>query len=225
MYSRRCVEEMYEMLQSGRSHAELRRLAAAKRLSRFDLALLDKLDRLAQALGISFVSKPRAAIFGLDGTLVDGRAYRHLLVDEPQDLDGYMEGSRICPPNPQIRDLYNRVVDAGILPLVVTSRCEQYRQLSEDWLACNDFPHAGVWMRAQNDDRHDPIVKRDLLNLIRRVFDPILTVDDNPWAVEMWIAEGVETVAVPGYLEHVVPPEPIRIDVPSWLLEPVTLAD
>jgi hypothetical protein len=43
------------------------------------------------------------------------------------------------------------------------------------------------------------VVKLDHLNQIRVVFDPVLTVDDNAWTVAMWIAAGVETVAVPGY--------------------------
>jgi hypothetical protein len=78
-------------------------------------------------------------------------------------------------------------------PIVLCSgRPETYRTVTERWLADHQIDHRRLYMRPAEDHRADHVVKREILDTIRRDgFDPWLVIDDRPSVVDMWREAGL----------------------------------
>ena len=57
------------------------------------------------------------------------------------------------------------------------------------------------FMRGNDDNRKDYEVKKDMLNTIRKNWEVIYAVDDNPSIIKLWTEEGIPTTIVDGW-EH-----------------------
>lgn len=97
-----------------------------------------------------------------------------------------------------------RSVLFGVLSRVDNSRIiycsgrkEAARTETQQWLADHFFPMGALFMRADDDNRKDSIVKYEILrDTIAPMVYPILVLDDRNQVVEMWRSQGIPTFQV-----------------------------
>lgn len=131
---------------------------------------------------------PEAIICDIDGTLAirgDRDPYDMTRVgeDEPHRLRCW---------------LIHLIHTYGGMPIVFTSgRDNSARFQTSMWLEehVNIIDYSLV-MRAQGDDRPDDVVKKEMLDKIRKVYNPVAAFDDRDKVVKMWRANGVECFQV-----------------------------
>jgi hypothetical protein len=145
--------------------------------------------------------------FDVDGTLADNRARvaaRKLAGDDDAAWAAY--NSRMGEDVPY----YKIIAQADLLstnyPIVfLTGREEQYRQLTERWLAnyiqCVSYDAAHhptrLYMRATGDRRPNPVVKKELVAQLHADGGKLLRVyEDDPRNVEMFQELGIPVVVV-----------------------------
>ena len=83
--------------------------------------------------------------------------------------------------------------------IVVTARRRQWWWHTALWLREQEVPYAHLAMRGDLDKRKDTEVKRDILTTIRRHYNVVRAVDDNPSVIALWQEEGIPTITVPGW--------------------------
>lgn len=78
--------------------------------------------------------------------------------------------------------------------IFVSARPEDYREVTEEWLAKHcPLPYATLIMRKANDKREDSIVKQQILDTYFKGKYPIYRViDDRPRVIRMWRDNGLE---------------------------------
>jgi hypothetical protein len=135
------------------------------------------------------MSKPRAVIFDVDGTLA--------LRDETDpNVRAWYDWARVGEdlPNPAVVELAHMVVNqyhspaGGPALLVVSGRDAICRDDTDYWL-CDEYEifHQGLFMRAHKDNRKDSIVKREIYERdIAPRWDVAWVVDDRQQVVDMW---------------------------------------
>jgi beta-phosphoglucomutase-like phosphatase (HAD superfamily) len=147
--------------------------------------------------------KPQAIIVDCDGTLADVSSIRHHVIVTPENrfknFERFHSESVNVPPIPQAVDIAKQAHADGLAVLVVTARRHKWRHHTAWFLAMHDIPSDALFMRHDQDHRSDVDVKRDILAQIRRTWTPVLAVDDNPSVCALWVAEGIETVVIPGW--------------------------
>ena len=146
------------------------------------------------------MARPRvpAAIFDVDGTLVDVSSVRHHVMQRPKRFDRFHAEAIDCPPHPLAVDLARKARDDGMAVLVVTARKESWRFHTLLWLREQGIEHDAIYMRGVQVNRKDYDVKADLLRSIQRRYDVRLAVDDNPNVIRLWQEHGIPTITVPG---------------------------
>lgn len=141
---------------------------------------------------------PEAVLLDVDGTACDVTGIRHLLAG-PGRYDAFHRASVNCPPNRWVLDEIHQHHAAGRAILVVTARQARYRNVTAFWLAMHQVPSEAMFMRADNDNRPDQIVKREILAKIRTRWRPVHAYDDRPEVVALWESEGIPVTVVPGW--------------------------
>lgn len=142
-----------------------------------------------------------AVIFDMDGTLCDVTSIRHHVTGAKRNFHAFHTESASCPPHPHVVEAARRMHREGKAVLIVTARKRRYERLTGFWLALHQVPSDGLYMRADEDDRPDYEVKRDILARIRRRYRPVLAWDDNPAVIQLWQEEGIPYELVPGWGE------------------------
>lgn len=74
----------------------------------------------------------------------------------------------------------------------VTGRPEEWRRVTEDWLARHECPLGTLFMRA--DENYDPdyLIKQAIYHCeIRDHYDVLFVIEDRARVVEMWRQEGL----------------------------------
>ena len=147
----------------------------------------------------SMVSKRKARIFDIDGTLCNVEAIRHHVTGTRRDFDAFHRESVNCPPHPHVVEAVRQSLAEGVAPLIVTARQAKYRNVTAFWLAMHKIPSEAMYMRRTGDQRPDYEVKKDILTRIRNSWDPIEAWDDNPAVIQLWRDEKIPYVIVPGW--------------------------
>lgn len=81
--------------------------------------------------------------------------------------------------------------------IIVTGRSEQYREVTEAWLAAHNIHYDRLYMRADGDERNDAIVKDEIFeNNIRDHFKIQFVLDDRDRVVNMWRQKGIKCLQV-----------------------------
>lgn len=152
--------------------------------------------------------KHKTIIVDMDGTLVDTSSLHDLLREirnpdgtwDPVGLDLFNQRTRECPANWEIIDICSGYWSQGIDVVVMTAREEKYRSLTKGWLNKYGVPYKELYMRALGDLRPDREVKKDLLAEVRKHWDVVFAIDDQPAIIELWKEEGIDTRTVPGWV-------------------------
>ena len=151
-------------------------------------------------------AKRRGVIFDVDGTLCDVTSIRHLVLVTHPDFPGYRNFDHFhraavwCPPVPEVIEAARAAHEAGDAVLLVTARRERFRPHTEGWMEMHGVEYEELHMRGNDDGREDSLVKRDILEDLRKRYEIVGAWDDNPSVVALWESEGIPVTVVPGWL-------------------------
>lgn len=140
--------------------------------------------------------KPTAHIYDVDGTLANVDPYLHYVRGSNRDYDAFHGASIDALPNMDVVEMLNNSVSDGHSILVVTSRKEKYRGLTSMWLAKNNIRSHGLFMRADDDNRPDYEVKKDILDKISTLWSVTHAIDDNPNVIKLWQDHHIPTTKI-----------------------------
>lgn len=135
----------------------------------------------------------KTVIFDIDGTLADITHRRVYLDETPPNWTKFNAHMGDDLPNTPIVALYKTLWASEAYNIeIVTGRNEQFRNVTEAWLAWNEIPFKRVTMRADKDYRPDHLVKKDVLDgFLAEGLEIEFCVDDRQQVVDMWRANDV----------------------------------
>jgi hypothetical protein len=145
---------------------------------------------------IKIDTRPSAYIFDVDGTLANVDPYLHYVRGSDRDYDAFHEASIDALPNVKVVEMLNNAVSDCHTILIVTSRKEKYRGLTSMWMAINNIRSHALFMRADEDNRPDYEVKKDILDKINKHWTVYHAVDDNPNVIRLWEENGISTTKI-----------------------------
>jgi FMN phosphatase YigB (HAD superfamily) len=146
------------------------------------------------------VKRP-AAIFDVDGTLVNVSSVRHHVMGEKKRFDLFHGGALECPQNENVVDILRIFQDLGFAILIVTARNERWFYHTLFWLREHEIEFDEIFMRGDKDNRPDYEIKGDILKRINVEYDVRVAVDDNPNVIRLWEENGIQTVIIDGWGE------------------------
>jgi hypothetical protein len=135
-----------------------------------------------------------AIFFDIDGTLADIGHRLHFIKDGKKDWDSFFNAIPYDTPITPIMDLAIGLLASKKTIFFVTGRPENTRNMTISWLTKSglnaDF-NSRLFMRKSKDYRQDAIIKKEILEKIRKLgFEPTLIFDDRKSVVEMWREQG-----------------------------------
>jgi predicted kinase len=169
-------------------------------------------------------------IFDIDGTLADVSHRRHFVAHGKREWGSFFASMHLDSVNDPVRRL-NQMLDGRVAIVLCSGRPEDYRAVTEAWLAQWGVVYHRLYMRSSGDHRADHVIKAELLEIMQADgFEPFLVVDDRPSVVAMWRergltclqcadwdTDGAESVA-PGLLTIMVGPS--GAGKSTWLASP-----
>ena len=137
----------------------------------------------------------RIRIVDLDSTIADDR-WRMWLIDPHMEdgADKYHYYHLHCHDDPVI----NRwIVDECLHDVVfLTARPERMRKETKAWLDRHELSHLALLMRSDEDERHSMVMKRDVVQLLKKQFEIEKAFDDRWDIVQMYNECEIEGVFV-----------------------------
>lgn len=131
-------------------------------------------------------------IFDLDGVLVDvGTPCEVDWDDEAACLELMAKHKPNWPVISMANFFSNHANPAQLAIFVMTGRPERYRAATIVELSEHKIHFSELFMRPDNDARHDHEIKREHLDWIRRSMDVWFVVEDRDSVVKMWRDAGV----------------------------------
>ena len=142
-------------------------------------------------------SLPPVIVFDIDGTLADSSGLR-----SPYDYSK-VSGDHVIRATSEVafsvQSYFYVQGESEYVPKVVfvSGRDEECREETEQWLRDNLSFDSELYMRKHGDDRHDAVVKREILerDLIPQ-YHVLGVVDDRLRVLDFWRASGVFTFSV-----------------------------
>jgi len=125
--------------------------------------------------------KPKAIICDLDGTLF------HRGDRDPYDMTKVGEDT----VDEAVANVVRAMFKVGYHIVFTSGRDESCRYATEEAIEENVIPVYDLLMRPIGDNRDDATVKKEMLDQIRELYQPILALDDRNRVVDMWRANGV----------------------------------
>lgn len=132
-----------------------------------------------------------AVLVDLDGTLVDVSKIRHIVQGPKRDFDAFHRASVDCPPVPETLLLIENYRKLGNLIVVVSSRSNKFRSLTNMWLALHSIEVDLVLMRKEHDARQDILVKTEMFEHLKDRYELVAAIDDRQDLLENWGSLGV----------------------------------
>jgi predicted kinase len=133
-----------------------------------------------------------AIIVDIDGTIAER------ITDRPQTRSPY-DWMRVGEDGP-VKNVIQAVKvygAAGYIIVLMSGRDSVCREVTEKWLAEHDVPYDELYMRAENDNRKDSIVKRELFDKhVRGNYNVEVVLDDRQQVVDMWRELGLTVFQV-----------------------------
>lgn len=137
--------------------------------------------------------KKKYAIFDMDGTLADATARRHHLEKEPKDWESFFSELHADEPITELVQLYNELCSSNTYDVAIfTGRPERYKKMTEEWMAKHNMPLRPIYCRADNDERHDLVIKKEIYeNFTSEGRKVAFIIEDRNSVVAMWREMGV----------------------------------
>ena len=109
-------------------------------------------------------------IVDIDGTIADNTHRNHFLNNKKKDWDSYRELAINDDVHDDVIIVLKALKAIGCKLVLCTGRMERERTMTVDWLRKNDIFNmfSVLYMRKENDHREDYIVKKELLDWMRR---------------------------------------------------------
>ncbi|MFN7584046.1 MAG: hypothetical protein ACK5P0_01665 [bacterium] len=140
--------------------------------------------------------KPLAHIYDVDGTLANVDPFLHHVRGGNKDYDAFHYSSIDALPNTEVVEMLNNSYSDKYSVIIVTSRKEKYRGITSLWLHKNNIRSHALFMRADDDNRPDYEVKKDILNKINELWEVTHAVDDNPHVIKLWEENNIPTTKI-----------------------------
>lgn len=137
------------------------------------------------------MTKLRAIIFDIDGTLADNAHRQQWVREKPKNWNAYNKTMHLDKPINPVIDTLNILFDAGLTIILCSGRQDDKREVTEAWLNEHGVEHNILYMRKTNDHRDDCIVKKEMLDEIIKEYEVIAVFDDRAKVVDMWRENGV----------------------------------
>lgn len=142
------------------------------------------------------MTKPYAIkcfLFDLDGTLCSVEHRRKYVQGEYKDWKAFNSACVLDKPVRHVQIIHDLISFYSYKIIYCSGRTDEYRKETLEWLEL----HLGVSdpdlrMRKAGDHRPDNVVKKEILDTIRKNgYDPIAAFDDRDQVVAMWRENGV----------------------------------
>jgi phosphoglycolate phosphatase-like HAD superfamily hydrolase len=133
-------------------------------------------------------------IFDIDGTLADIQHRIHHIKEKPKSWRKFREGILDDTPHTDIFWLLHTFHSVGCRILIASGRSEYERDLTAFWLYKHGIKgkYEKLYMRARDDYRGDYIIKKEILEEMRRDgYNPTMAIDDRDQVVNMWRENGI----------------------------------
>lgn len=154
-----------------------------------------------------------AIIFDMDGTIIDVRDFLVHIDAGDRHLTAYHHATVAAPANAKVMALLRQTIEAGIYPVIITARGERWRELTHFTISERGFHAETLLMRAEGDWREDSIIKSEILAEVRKRWNIVAAIDDNPRVVALWESEAIPTISVPSVYTN---GDPNDMIVPAW---------
>lgn len=140
----------------------------------------------------------KIVILDLDGTVFDCSHRLHFIEGQSRDYKAFYDGIVDDTPIPHIVDLVRALAfSQEYLILVVTGRPITHLRETQMKLQEEFISYHAIFMRPEGDFRKDYIVKKEILDTIRKEFgEPAFALDDRASVVAMWRENGVPCLQV-----------------------------
>lgn len=140
----------------------------------------------------------KIVIFDMDGTVADCDHRIHFVKDGNRDYDSFYDNMDKDAPIQPIIDLIRALsFTQEYILLAVTGRPITHLRQTQLWLDKYFVPYDAVFMRPENDYRPDTVIKKEILDTIRKEFgEPEFVLDDRQSVVDMWRENGVRCLQV-----------------------------
>jgi len=143
-------------------------------------------------------------VVDVDGVLSDASGRQHLLGGAERQWAAFFEASLDDPPIVEGIGLVRALADTGdgvgasrCPTVLLTARPSRLADTTMAWMARHGIAWDLLVMRADDDHRSSPDVKREAVADLRATgYEPVLAIDDDPRNAEMYRAEGVPVVYV-----------------------------
>jgi len=154
--------------------------------------------------------RKKARLIDVDGTLADVSSVRHYVLGKAKgekDFEAFHNAAEHCPPHDVAVEYMLETVRMGAINVVVTARMETHLDTTKRFVDRvarfedgSPIPYDGpLHARREGDFRSDRVVKLEMLRYLRRSYDIIGAIDDNPSIVELYESAGIPVVVVPGF--------------------------
>lgn len=140
-------------------------------------------------------------IWDIDGTIANCEWRQHHLQKKPKDWVKFREGTRSDGTHDDILWLFKLLAKEGHTNIFVTARTEMERADTEWWFenvaGITKNMYVQLYMRGTDDYRDDFLIKREVLQTIRKKYgEPFMVFEDRARVVQMWRSEGVRCMHV-----------------------------
>jgi uncharacterized HAD superfamily protein len=137
-----------------------------------------------------------AVIFDIDGTLADCTHRLHYIQGEQKRYNTFYNA---MDKDMRIKPIASLAMDLSRSTRIImaTGRPESHRDMTLAWLEANNIPCHDLYMRRVGDFRPDYVVKKEMLDAIKRHYPVDFAIDDSPAVIEMFNSNGVLCLAMP----------------------------
>ena len=136
-------------------------------------------------------------IFDVDGTLSDPTHRKHWIASKPRNWNAWNAGMSLDKPQLDVIAFMSVARSMGLSVVISTGREETHRDVTDRWFRNYGIGYQAMYMRKTKDYRDDSIVKKEMLDLMRKEgYNPVLVFDDRDRVVKMWREKGLRCFQV-----------------------------
>lgn len=144
--------------------------------------------------------KKQIVVVDIDGTLADISHRQHYIKGKRKRWQKFFQAMDKDLPVPAVAAKV-RMLSQDHTIILVSSRPNDYRKLTEEWLNKHKIPYQQLFMREPGDFRDDEVVKQEILNTSLNKGEIKLVIDDRPRVIRMWRRNGLKVEDVGDEIE------------------------